>query len=147
MSAALGRRSPSIVHGDLFRRLVGARDVIAEGYAEPLELETLAAASDLSPFHFLREFRRAFGVTPHAYLTRVRLARARDLLARGEASVTDACFAVGYSSLGSFSALFAREVGCPPSEYRRRVRRLVQVPAQLGRLYVPCCFARFWCAA
>jgi AraC-like DNA-binding protein len=147
MNAVLGRRSPSIVHGELFRRLIDARDLIEDDYAEPLALDTLAQASGLSPFHFLREFRRAFGATPHAYLTRVRLARARELLARGEANVTDACFEVGYSSLGSFSALFTREVGCSPSEYRRRMRRLVPVPAQIGRLYVPCRFAAFWCRA
>jgi len=133
------------VRGDVFRRLVDARDLIEEDYAEPLGLEALAARSDLSPFHFLREFRRAFGTTPGAYLTRVRIERARDLLARGETSVTDACFEVGYASLGSFSAMFARQVGCAPGEYRRRVRRMVQVPAQIARLYIPCCFARFFC--
>ena len=147
MNAVLGRRSPRIVHGELFRRLTFARELIEEDYAEPLALETLAHASGVSPFHFLRAFRRAFGATPHEYLTRVRLERARDLLARGEANVTDACFEVGYASLGSFSALFTRQVGCSPSEYRRRIRRLVPVPAQIGRLYVPCCFAAFWCRA
>jgi len=133
-----------ILPGDTFRRLVAARDFIDSCHAEPLELARMAACAGMSRYHFLRLFQRAFGVTPHEQLTRVRLARARVLLERGEASVTEACFDVGYSSLGSFSTLFARRFGCSPMAYQRRVRRFVAVPAQLPRLYIPCCFLDFF---
>lgn len=93
----------------------------------------------MSPFHFLRSFSRVFGETPHAYIQRLRLERAKDALARG-ASVTDVCFDVGYASLGSFSALFASRVGLPPSEWQRTVRKRVIVPEALARLYIPCCY-------
>jgi len=127
-----------------FRRLVAAGDYIEARHDEPLVLADIAARAGISPFHFLRLFRQAFGMTPHAYLTRVRLERARDLLARGRASVTEACFAVGYASLGSFSTLFARRYGASPDAYRRRVRRMVNVPHELVRLYVPCGFLPFF---
>jgi AraC-like DNA-binding protein len=136
----LGRRSERIVQADVFRRLLDARDLIAAHHAEPLLLAQLARRAGLSPFHFLRLYRRAFGVTPHEEQTRFRLERARELLARGEASVTEVCLDVGYESLGSFSTLFARRTGRSPARYRREVRRLVQVPAELARLYIPCCF-------
>ena len=93
----------------------------------------------MSPFHFLRSFSRVFGETPHAFVQRLRLERAKDRLARG-ASVTEVCFDVGYASLGSFSSLFARRVGLPPSQWQRTVRRQVAVPQALARLYIPCCY-------
>src|SRR5262249_811967 len=79
--------------------------------------------------------------TPHAFLTRLRLARARHLLATTNRSVTDVCLDVGFSSLGSFSHLFSRTVGVSPSAYRRRLRPWVTVPGTLPRLLVPYCFA------
>src|SRR3954464_1368574 len=86
-----GRRSPRIVDGDLFRRLCRARDFIAEQHAGPLDLAAAARAAGASRFHFLRNFHRAFGETPHEHLTRVRLARAKQALRRGT-SVTEVCF-------------------------------------------------------
>lgn len=93
----------------------------------------------MSRFHFLRSFSRVFDETPHDYVQRLRLERAQERLARG-AAVTDVCFAVGYGSLGTFSSLFTRRVGVPPSEWQRRVRRQIAVPESLARLYIPCCF-------
>jgi AraC-like DNA-binding protein len=83
-------------------------------------------------------FEATFGVTPHRYRSDVRLTRARRLLAQG-ASVTQVCMQIGFSSLGSFSTLFARRVGEAPSQYQRRIRTSVQVPADLTRLLAPGC--------
>jgi AraC-like DNA-binding protein len=139
----LGRRSARVVDGDVFRRLLRARDRIDDGYAEPLALATLARDAGMAPFHFHRTFARVFGLPPHAYLTAVRIERAKALLARS-ASVTEACLDVGYLSLGSFSARFTRAVGCSPIAWQRQVRRLVPVPARIGLLHIPCCYLRFW---
>jgi len=139
----LGPRGYRIVDGDVFRRLIVARDYLESCYAAPISLSEAARCAGISRFHFLRSFSRAFGESPHAYLQRVRLERAKERLARG-AAVTDACFDVGYSSLGSFSALFARRYGRSPSEWRRDVRLLVAVPEAFAQLYIPCCFLAWW---
>jgi AraC-like DNA-binding protein len=121
-------------------RLLRARDAIHVRYSEPLQLAALAREAALSPFHFLRLFRDAFGETPHRYLTRVRIEKAKALLVSGE-PVTEVCLDVGFSSLGSFSALFARRVGAPPTTFRRRV---FHVPYGRERAFIPHCFvARF----
>jgi AraC-like DNA-binding protein len=126
-----------------YRRLLVAREVLRERYHEPLALRDLAAAAGLSEFHFLRAYRAAFGETPHQHFTRLRLEHAKRELARG-AAVTEVCFGVGYSSLGSFSTLFARTTGQSPRAWQRDVRALVRVPADLPRLYIPGCYlARF----
>ena len=136
MGSSRGRR---IVDGDVFRRLVVARDFIESRYNSPLALDEMAAQAGISPFHFLRLFQRAFDETPGAYVRRLRLERARERLARG-AGVTDTCFDVGYASVGSFSLLFSRQYGRPPSEWRRNVRGMIAVPEAFARLYIPCCF-------
>jgi AraC-like DNA-binding protein len=125
-----------VVHEETFARVLRARDAIHTRYAEPLRLDQLAREAALSPFHFLRIFRSAFGETPHQYLTRVRIDAAKRLLL-ADAPVTDVCFEVGFQSLGSFSALFARRVGAPPSAFRRRVHHFA-FGAQ--RVYVPHCY-------
>jgi AraC-like DNA-binding protein len=88
----------------------------------------------------LRRFDRTFGSTPHAYLTHLRLERAKQLLSGDELSVTEICGAVGFESLGSFSTLFARRVGESPLRYRQSLRRWVQVPDWMPRARVPFCF-------
>jgi AraC-like DNA-binding protein len=126
---------------DTRRRLGRARDLLAAADdAEALRIAEVARRVGVSPFHFIRVFEAAFGVTPHQYRIGARIDRARRLLAEGS-SVTDACMAVGFSSLGSFSAMFAHRVGEPPSSYRRRVRASVQVPADLRRIFMPSCFS------
>jgi AraC-like DNA-binding protein len=117
-----------------------ARDFIFAHYAGPLDLETLARQAGLSPFHFQRTFTARFGESPHACATRARLERAKELLLNSELPVTEVCFEVGFESLGSFSALFSKRVGFPPSAYRRRLRRLIQVPQALTRPFIPFCF-------
>ena len=135
----LGPRGERIVDGEVFRRLVQARDFLTALYDSPVLLHDVARQAGMSRFHFLRAFSRAFGETPHAYVRRLRLERAKDRLARG-GSVTEVCFDVGYTSLGSFSALFAKRVGMPPSEWQRRVRMQLAVPEAYARLYIPCCY-------
>jgi AraC-like DNA-binding protein len=120
-----------------FRSLCRARDLLcAEGEDAP-SIEQLARAVDISPFHFIRQFEAVFGLTPHRFRTRWRLDRAKRLLAQGR-SVTEVCMEVGFSSVGSFSDLFHRQVGAPPSVYARRLRALVQVPGSLPPLSPGC---------
>ncbi len=85
-------------------------------------------------------YKLAFRETPHEFLTRLRIERAKTLLATGGHNVTEACFEVGFSSLGSFSALFARRVGLSPSEFRRCVRPGIVVPRAVRSSFVPACF-------
>ena len=109
-------------------------------YWRPVSLPDVAARANLSPHHFLRVYKRAYGETPHEFLTRLRIERAKTLLARGSHNVTEACFEVGFSSLGSFSTLFTHRVGLSPSEYRRYARSSISVPYSLRPVFVPSCF-------
>jgi len=100
-------------------RLRRVRDRIDREYAQPLDVEALARGAFMSAGHLSREFRLAYGESPYGYLMTRRIERAMALLRRGDQSVTDVCFAVGYSSLGTFSSRFTELVGMPPSTYRR----------------------------
>jgi AraC-like DNA-binding protein len=122
------------------RRLCRARDLLAARAHEPVQLAEAARAACLSPFHFQRLFTRAFGESPHRFLTRRRIELAKRLLAVDHLSVTDVCFETGYSSLGSFSAKFHAMVGCPPSVYRRELRRVFGYHAPWRIAFVPACF-------
>jgi AraC-like DNA-binding protein len=121
--------------GDL-AHLRRARDLLDREYARPLDVPAMARAALMSPSHFSRQFRAAFGETPYAYLQSRRLERAMALLRRGDLSVTDVCMAVGFTSLGSFSSTFSRLVGEAPSAYRGR-DHAAMAP-------VPPCVARTW---
>ena len=103
---------------DLNRRLLRARDAMDRAYAEPLDVRAVAAIAHISEAHFSRSFRACFGETPHRYLQRRRVERAMFLLRETDRSVTDVCFDVGFSSLGTFSRTFRQIVGEAPSEYR-----------------------------
>jgi len=105
---------------DELRRLRRARDQVDREYAKPLDVPALAATACMSAAHFSRRFREAYGETPYAYLMTRRIERATALLRRGDMSVTDVCFSVGWSSLGSFSARFTEVIGETPSAYRAR---------------------------
>lgn len=96
------------------------RDRIDRDYAQPLDVEALARAVHMSAGHLSREFRRAYGESPYSYLMTRRIERAMALLRRGDMSVTEVCFAVGCSSLGTFSTRFTELVGMPPSAFRRK---------------------------
>ena len=113
-----------------------ARDLIDRQYAQPLDLDELARIANFSRYHFLRSFHRAFHATPHEYLTRKRIERARVLLAQSELTVTEICFEVGFESLGSFSTLFHKLVGWSPSIYRARAWEMRKNPLK----FIPNCY-------
>jgi AraC-like DNA-binding protein len=104
---------------DLARRR-RVRDRIDRDYGQPLDVEALASGVHMSAGHLSREFRRAYGESPYSYLMTRRIERAMALLRRGDLSVTEVCFAVGCSSLGTFSTRFTELVGMPPSTYREQ---------------------------
>src|SRR5690349_22998979 len=120
------------------RHLVRARDLADSRYVEPLGVDDLARAAGLSRAHFSREFRRAFGVSPHAYLLTRRLERAAALLRMTDRSVADICFSVGLQSVGSFTTSFKRSYGQSPTVYRARH------PEASSHAQVPACIVRFY---
>jgi len=115
----------------LLRRV---RDRIDREYAQPLDVESLARGAHMSAGHLSRQFKLAYGESPHAYVMTRRIERAMALLRRGDHSVTEVCMAVGWGSLGSFSSRFTELVGMSPSSYRRQAAR-----ATAG---MPSCVAR-----
>lgn len=129
-----------LLNDDTFRRLCRARDLLAAEYQSQVPLEQAAREACLSPFHFHRLFRSAFGETPHDFLTRRRMEHARRLLAAGQMTVTDVCFEIGYSSLGSFSSKFQTMVGRTPTQYQREVRRVFGYSRPWNIILVPACY-------
>jgi len=118
------------------RHLLRAKDLADARYSEPLGVDDLARAAGLSRAHFSREFRRAFGESPHAYLLTRRLERAAALLQTTDRTVTEICFAVGLQSVGSFTTSFTRTYGISPTAYRARF-----APAS-ARALLPACVVR-----
>lgn len=112
---------------EVFRRILRGRDFLLASIGEPCHLEETAKAAALSPFHFHRAFKSIFGQTPHAYLSAERLRQARILLESGHHSVTETCFACGFSSLGSFSALFHKKFGLSPVAYQKSHRQFRKI--------------------
>jgi AraC-like DNA-binding protein len=115
-----------------------ARDLIDRDYAEPLDLHAMANEAGYSRFHFARAFAAAYGETPHAYLTRRRIERAKTLLRSANLSITEICFLVGFASLGSFSSRFRELVGRSPSDYRDDAIARTGVPP------IPGCVVLMW---
>jgi AraC-like DNA-binding protein len=105
---------------ELYRRLLRGKDYMDSFFGARAHLGEVAGKACLSPYHFHRLFREVFRETPNQYLQRKRLDYARRMLERGEQSVTDICLEVGFESITSFSALFRRNFGCSPREYRSR---------------------------
>ena len=112
--------NPTPAHLRELARLRRVRDRMDREYAEPLDVEALARDANMSAGHLSREFRRAYGESPYSYLMTRRIERAMALLRRGDLTVTEVCFEVGCSSLGTFSSRFTELVGVPPSVYRRQ---------------------------
>ena len=110
-------------------RLRRVRDRIDRDYAQPLDVEALARGVHVSAGHLSREFKRAYGESPYSYLMTRRIERAMALLRRGDLTVTEICFTVGCSSLGTFSTRFTELVGMPPSTYRDRAVRGAETPS------------------
>jgi AraC-like DNA-binding protein len=118
------------------RHLLRAKDLADLRYAEALAVDDLARAAGLSRAHFSREFRRAFGESPHAYLLTRRLERAAALLRNTDRSVADVCFTVGLQSVGSFTTSFTRTYGLSPTAYRARY------PPAAAQAMIPACLVR-----
>lgn len=117
-------------------RLRRARDLMDRHYAEPLDVPAMARVALMSPGHFSRSFRAAFGETPYSYLMTRRIERAKALLRRGDLTVTEVCVAVGCTSLGSFSSRFTELVGESPSAYRARSHDDgADIPACIAKIY------------
>jgi AraC-like DNA-binding protein len=130
-------------------RLARARDLLREACEAPLTVADAAREAALSPYHFIRTFKAVFGETPRQVRIDARIEQARRMLALDEASVTDICTAVGFSSLGSFSHLFSRRVGAAPSAYRQHARVLAQAPGLLPAQLHPGCYSlmAYWPAS
>jgi AraC-like DNA-binding protein len=120
------------------RHLARARDLADARYAEEIGVDDMARAAGLSRAHFSREFKRAFGESPHAYLLTRRLERAAALLRTTDRSVSDVCFSVGLRSLGSFTTSFARTYGLSPAAYRD------SFPPAADLARIPACVVRFY---
>jgi len=120
-------------------RLCRARDLLRDEQDARVTIRDAAREAAMSPYHFIRRFHAMFGETPHQVRIQARIDRAKTLLALSDYSVTDVCLEVGFSSLGSFSDLFARRVGAPPSAYRQRVRSIMAVPGMLPAAAAPGC--------
>jgi AraC-like DNA-binding protein len=118
------------------RHLLRAKDLADARYFEPLDVGDMAGAAGLSRAHFSREFRRAFGESPHAYLLTRRMERAAALLRTTDRSVADICFSVGLQSVGSFTTSFTRTYGVPPTAYRAKY------PPAASYAMVPACVVR-----
>jgi transcriptional regulator GlxA family with amidase domain len=116
------------------RRMLRARDAMDCAYAQPLDIPALARIACVSEAHFIRTFRATFGETPHRYLQRRRVERSMFLLVETDRSVTDICFDVGFTSLGTFSRTFREIMGESPSAYRKGAARTA----------VPTCFTMAW---
>ena len=115
--------------------IAAVRAFIDQHYTRELSIAYLARRSGLSPFHFIRAFRKEVGATPHQYLRACRIARARELLVTTPMPVTEICDAIGFQSLGSFSAVFRRLTGETPVAYRTARRRSAPIPTCFVRMY------------
>jgi AraC-like DNA-binding protein len=146
------RRDKLAMRGDLrlcdaatFARLLRARDYLGACYRDRVPLERAARETCLSPFHFNRMFTRAFGETPHEFVTRRRIEEAKKMLLAENHSVTEICFDLGYESLGSFSTRFRSLTGLSPATFRREARHAFGgFASHWPRYYIPACYQRYF---
>ena len=124
----------------LYRQIVRAKLFIDANYSSAIDLGNIADEACFSKFHFARLFRNIYGKTPHQYLTEIRIQRSRHLLEQG-ASVKQACFAVGFDSVTSFTALFKRRIGLTPAAFQRERSLRKSEIAQIPLKHIPNCFA------
>ena len=124
---------------DIYQRIVAAKIYIDENYQEPIDLDIISQQAFLSRFHFHRLFRRVYRHTPHQYLTRKRMDKAKDLLAENK-PVTEVCNEVGFESIGSFSVLFKKEIGFAPTYYRNMAWLKKQQAKAQPKSVIPHCF-------
>lgn len=124
----------------LYRRIVQAKLFIDANFATRIDLENISDEAYFSKFHFIRQFKNIYGYSPHQYVIKVRIDKAMELL-RANSSVSDACYAVGFESLSSFSGLFKKLVGVPPSSYLLRQQQLKDHVLKAPLDFIPGCFA------
>jgi AraC-like DNA-binding protein len=124
---------------DIYQRIAAAKIYIDENYQEPIDLDIISQQAFLSRFHFHRLFRRVYRHTPHQYLTRKRMDKAKDLLADNK-PVTEVCNEVGFESIGSFSVLFKKEIGFAPTYYRNMAWLKKQQAKEQPKSVIPHCF-------
>lgn len=124
-----------------FKRLCLGRDYIADNYLETFSLTDAADNSFMSPFHFSRAFKEAYGETPNEFLIKLRIEKAKQLLITENFRVFEVCERVGYLSLGSFSSLFLKHVGLSPASYRRTLWQLSSEPFRFPSHVIPACYA------
>lgn len=131
---------PPTVDREIYQRLRHAREFIDTSFHLPIDLEQISRRAFFSPYHFLRLFKQTFHKTPHEYLTKKRLEKAKQLLVSSELSVTEICFEVGFESLGSFSTLFRKYAGHPPKLYRTRTLGRLQIAVLWPTIAIPACY-------
>jgi AraC-like DNA-binding protein len=124
-----------------FKKLNAGRDYITDNYQKQLNLSDIAKQSNMSPYHFLRVFKDTYGETPNEYLIRLRVEHTKKMLITGNFSVSEICEKVGYSSLGSFSSLFLKQVGVAPTLYRRKLWALSDEAYRFPSQAIPACYA------
>jgi len=127
------------LNNDIYQRIVAAKVYIDENYQAPIDLDEISQQAFLSKFHFHRLFTRIYRRTPHQYVTRKRLEKARDLLAANK-PVTEVCSEVGFESIGSFSTLFKKEIGFAPQYYRNMAWLKKQEQQAQPKVAIPHCF-------
>jgi AraC-like DNA-binding protein len=127
------------VSTDIYHRLIAAKSFMDENFQEPISLDEISGKAYLSKFHFHRLFTKIYRHTPHQYLTRKRLDKAKDLLAENK-PVTEVCTEVGFESIGSFSVLFKKEIGFAPQYYRNMAWLKKQQQKEQPRVAIPHCF-------
>jgi AraC-like DNA-binding protein len=131
------------IDGELYKRVVAAKIFIDESYHRPIDLELIARKALISRFHFHRLFSQVYRQTPHRYLTRIRIARARHLLAENTSSITEICYSIGFESAGSFSLLFKKETGQTPADFRSKAWTKKKEAKDRPEKFVPHCFIDF----
>ena len=124
----------------LYKRIVQAKLFIDTHFSENIDLDNISDEAYFSKFHFIRLFKTIYGKTPHQYLTTVRIENAKELL-QNEISVSDVCFAVGFDSISSFTALFKRYTKLSPSEYSRQLKKRKEQIKRAPLQFIPTCFA------
>ncbi|MDK1286825.1 AraC family transcriptional regulator [Pseudoalteromonas umbrosa] len=130
-----------MVTNNKYKRLDACRDFIVDNYHETLSLSVIAKHSCMSPYHFLRVFKDTYGETPNEYLIRLRVEQAKKMLITEQCSVSEVCEKVGYTSLGSFSSLFVKQVGLTPTSYRRKLWALSAEAYCFPSQAIPACYA------
>lgn len=124
-----------------YKKVCLGRDFLTEHFSDSFNLAEAAKYSCMSQYHFSRVFMKAFGESPYKYIARLRIEKAKNMLITGNTSVSEICEEIGYSSIGSFSLLFRRNVGMSPTQYRRRLWSLSSDPLRYPMQSIPLCYA------